>query len=220
MKALHRRVLQLREREKTYQEICQETNLSKSTVSYILAKYFPTVKNQNISARNRRAYTQSAEFLATQEKRHAAARRGYKKNHEILKANYLSTLREYSDQNFIYYISGLYEGEGSHKGSSFDFCNSDPDLIRPFLRFLRETLDFPDDKFTLRLSLHSSLPKKECAAFWEEICGRKVDFTYQHDSRPQKKVHRHNKDKEFYGTLTVRVKRPNGLKAALKEYTY
>lgn len=220
MKAIHRKVLQLREQGKSYAEICQETGLAKSTVSYVLQKYFPAAKNSRIERKNLRFYHQSKEFKEGQLARKQAAGEFYQRKHTGLKEKYLRLLRHFPDQCFIYYVSGLYEGEGAHKGTEFSFCNSDPLIIKPFLRFLREVLQFPEDRFSLRLMLHASMSREKCVLFWEETCQHVVDYTDQYDSRPQKKVYRHNKDRTFYGTITVRVKTPNGIKGALAEYTY
>ncbi len=218
MKTIHRKVLQMRESGKTYKEICQSTGLASSSVSYIVGKHFPKGKNAKISARNNRAYKQSEAFTSAQRTRNEAAKEMYVQRHAQLKYDYLRTLRKFLDQNFIYYVAGLYEGEGAHKGTSFDFCNSDPKLILPFLRLLREVLGFGEDRFTLRLSLHSSLPREGCVAYWEGVCGHGIDAVDQYDARPQRKVHRHKET--FYGTLTVRTRRPNGLKSALGGYAY
>jgi len=220
MKPTHRTVLRMREQEKTYAEICQETGLAKSTISWILNKYFPRNKNRMICAKKSRESQQSDVFRSFQAKRRAAADEFYRREHEVLKAEYLRRMRDYEDQSFIHYVSGLYEGEGAHTGTAFDFCNSDSSLILPFLRFLREVLRFPEDRFVTRLSLHSSLPKEECVSHWREVCQHPINAVYQYDVRLQKKAHKHNKGKRFYGTLTIRVYKPNGLKSALKEYTY
>jgi len=220
MKEIHRKILQMREQESTYEEICQETGLSKSSVSYVITKYFPRSRNQTIAAKNDRAYKQSDSFKEAQNVRHAAARERYRSEHASLKALYLEKLRSFPDQYLVYYVAGLYAGEGSHHGTEFSFCNSDPALILAFLRLLREVLGFPEDRFTLRLALHKSMPTQECSSYWEEVCGRPMDAINQHDARSQQKVHKHHKNRRYYGTLHIRVREPNGLKSALRKYSY
>lgn len=223
MKPIHRTVLQMREQEKTYVEICQETGLAKSTISYILQKHFPRSKNKAIYDKKQRTVIGRANHFLSEANRRKARLKAdefYQQERTKLKEYYLELLRDFPDQCFIHYVSGLYEGEGRHTTTEFDFCNSDPKLIMPFLYFLRETLGFPESRFTLRLALHSSLSKEKCISYWENVCAHQVDAVDQYDSRPQKKVHKHHKDRKFYGTLSVRVKQPNGLKSALKEYTY
>lgn len=224
MKEIHRKVLQMREREATYEEICEETGLAKSTVSYVISKYYPSNKNRAIYEKKQRASRGKASSFfsaGARKKARIKADEFYANQHRLAYESYLKTMRAFEDQSFIHYIAGLYEGEGCHGTKpDFDFYNSDLALILPFLRFLRDVLHLPEDRFTLRLALHASLPKEECVAYWERECGHKVNFVDQYDSRPQKKVHKHHKHRKFYGTITVRVKKPNGLKSALKEYTY
>lgn len=220
MKPIHRKVLQMREQEKSYSEIIQETGLSKAAVSYIITKYFPKQRNTQLIAKNSRAFYQSDDFKRAQKIRREAADAYYQAEHDRLKSTYLLRMREFPDQAFIFYVSGLYQGEGRHTGTNVEFCNSDSTLILPFLCFLRRVLCLSEKQFTLRLALHASLDKEECVRYWQDACDHAVDAVDQYDNRPQKKIHRHNKGDKFYGTLTVRVRKPNGLKSALKEYTY
>ncbi len=223
MKPIHRIVLQMREHEKTYAEICQETGLAKSTISYILKKHFPGVRNQKIKEKKMRELYRSDSFKEAQIRRNAAARRVYTNQHVKLRDAYLKKLQGFSDQSFIYYISGLYEGEGIHSGTEFSFCNSDPKLVSAFLLFLRKVLFLPEDRFTLRFSTHSSFTKEEhdeSYFMWQEICDHRIDYVSRYDTRPQKKVYKHHANRRYHGTLTVRVTSPNGIKSALATYTY
>ena len=220
MKNVHATVVQMRENGETYKEISQTTGLAISTISYVVNKHLPKNKNAEISSRNDRAHKQTPAFKTAQKRRNDAAKAKYVKEHDNLKNDYLIVLRSYFDQRFVYYISGLYEGEGTHHGTTFDFCNSDAKLIQPFLKFIREVLLFPEDRFSLRLSLPTSLAKEKCVSYWENLCEHELQAVDQYDNRTQRKTYRHNKHRNYFGTITIRVKRPNGLKSALKAYTY
>ncbi len=218
MKPIHRTVLQMREQEKTYAEICQETGLAKSTVSLIVRKHFPAFKNDKIKAKKFREHCQSDDFKRLQAVRHAAAVRVYKLEHDLLRDSYLEAMRQFPDQGFLHYISGLYEGEGRHASTEVEFSNSNSKLIKAFLKFLREAICFPEEGIWLRLVLHSSMDRDKCVSHWTKICKKDMSAVNCYDERPQAKVYKHKPD--YYGTLTIRVRKPNGLKSALKEYAY
>lgn len=221
MKEVHRKVLQLRESGKSYPEIREETGLAKSTISFIVSKYFPVQKNRDLFMKHMRELGQTEEFKAGQSARRRAADALYQEERESRKAAYLERLCAFPDQNLIYYVAGLYAGEGNHANrSEFSLCNSNANIVRIFLRFLREVLGLKEEEFSVSLALHASMSREECVVFWEKSCSHPVNFVMQHDNRPQKKVHKHNKRAKYYGTLSIRVIKPNGLKLALKEYEY
>lgn len=221
MKDIHRKVLQLRENGKTYPEIHTETGLAKSTISFIINKYFPKGKNQALFQKNQRKYCQSETFAAGQAIRRSAADALYEQQRQERKEAYLQKMRGYPDQGFIHYVAGLYAGEGNHHSKAeFSFSNSDPNLIRALLRFFREVLCIGEEGFSSALQIHTSLSREECVAFWEQECQHSIAYITQVDGRPQKKVHTHNKRRIYRGTLSVRAVKANGLKLALKEYEY
>lgn len=67
----------------------------------------------------------------------------------------------------------LYWGEG-YKGSNekpakhVDFANSDPDMIKLFLLFLRNNFDLDEKKFRILLYCYSNQNTKELIDFWSK----------------------------------------------------
>jgi DNA-binding Lrp family transcriptional regulator len=220
MKDVHRLVLQLREKETPIKQIAKEVGLSKSTVSYILSKHFPKNRHEEIRAKNSRALHRSPGKARNLAAMRVAAAAYYTGLRSSAKKKWSELLRNYTDTHFIHYIAGLYDGEGRHNSRYFDLSNSNPSIIREFLRFVREVLLLPEEGFRVSLYLHTSLSKEGCVSFWEGITEHPMDGVYQTDSRSQRKVHRHNLHHQYKGTVCIRVRSPMGLAYALKEYSY
>jgi hypothetical protein len=65
----------------------------------------------------------------------------------------------------------LYWAEGAKNRSELIFVNSDPEMMRYFIRFLRQSLQVSDDEFVLRIYCHSR-NREEIArmeAYWLEV---------------------------------------------------
>ena len=60
--------------------------------------------------------------------------------------------------------SMLYWGEGAKNGKTMSFVNTDPYMLKLFMRFLREEFNIPDEKIRIRILSHSTDEKE-----WERI---------------------------------------------------
>src|SRR5688500_3339317 len=74
--------------------------------------------------------------------------------------------REAAKDGNVLHLMGsmLYWGEGAKSGKSMRFINTDPYMLKLFMRFLREGFNVPDDKIRLRIMSHSTDEKE-----WERI---------------------------------------------------
>jgi len=70
-------------------------------------------------------------------------------------------------------ISGLmlYWAEGTFKGNTVDFANSDPDMIKIFLRFLREICGIKEERLRIYLYAYSYQDITKIKRFWHKITG-------------------------------------------------
>jgi len=66
-------------------------------------------------------------------------------------------------------LASLYWGEGG-KGD-FNLTNTDPDLIRIFVKGLTEVYDISVSKLRLSLRLYEDLDKDKCIDYWSRITG-------------------------------------------------
>lgn len=67
----------------------------------------------------------------------------------------------------------LYWAEGAKTRNRLHFSNSDPDMIRLFVRFLRECFGVSDDRLCLVIRCYTNnvLPIKEIEEYWLNITG-------------------------------------------------
>ena len=64
----------------------------------------------------------------------------------------------------------LYWGEGAKKNShSVDFANSDPDMIKIFLKFLRGIYQIDETRLRIYLYSYDSLPTNELVEYWAKL---------------------------------------------------
>jgi len=76
-----------------------------------------------------------------------------------------------SEREFLVLGAALYAGEGSKRGSSLCFANSDPRLIWTFVTWLRRFFEVDESKFRIKLYLHEGLDLEAAIAFWSNLTG-------------------------------------------------
>lgn len=100
---------------------------------------------------------------------------------------------------------GLWLGEGSKTLEQIRLVNSDPSIIRLFIRWLREICSLEDANITIAMHLYPDSNEQECRQYWMSVTQlpamqfRKT----QVDLRLDKKVSKTGKSP--YGTLHVTV---------------
>lgn len=119
----------------------------------------------------------------------------------------------------------LYWAEGSKDRNSVKFVNSDREMVRFFLRFLRECMRVDRERLTLRLNvyLNNGLTLREIEDHWlwglelPRSCLRKHQLNHMPTSSSGRK-----RRKLPYGVGTLRVKRSTHLVqhiyGAIQEY--
>lgn len=63
----------------------------------------------------------------------------------------------------------LYWGEGSKNGATVTFSNSDPDMVRVFMRFLRVVCGVSEEHLRLTLHYYEDHNSQELIKFWSSI---------------------------------------------------
>jgi hypothetical protein len=64
----------------------------------------------------------------------------------------------------------LYAGEGAKTGNTLRFANSDPNLIRLFLVWLRTSFVIDERKLRVALYLHDGLDLDLAVRYWSDLC--------------------------------------------------
>ncbi len=124
---------------------------------------------------------------------------------EVLKAQGLKEVGEISKRDLWMIGIGLWLGEGSKTIEQIRLVNSDPNIIRLFIRWLREICNLEDINITVAMHLYPDSNEQECRRYWMGVTQLPVTQfrKTQIDIRSDKKISKIGKNS--YGTLHVSV---------------
>ncbi len=107
------------------------------------------------------------------------------------------------------FLSTLYWGEGSKL--DFGLSNTDPELIRVFVKGLQEVFGIQSSRFRISIRIYEDLNKEECLEFWQNITGMpRSNFVSVNILRGKKA------GKLKYGMCRVRISKGGDLLKYLK----
>lgn len=120
------------------------------------------------------------------------------------------------------FISGvaLYWAEGFKKDMRFGFANTDPEMIKFCLKWLRECLGISNKEITLSVTVNISYQDKIEAIekYWGKVTGiPKIQFTKPFFQKTKWLKEYENPD-DYYGVLRIRVARSTDLLRKIKGY--
>jgi transposase len=195
----------LRAQGLSYKEIADRLGVSKSSVS-LWIRDMPRPPQLSIEESRKRSlaalsryweqeYASRREFRA--EFRAAAAREiGELTEREILIAGAIA-----------YWCEGAKTKPYRPTGASVSFINSDPGLIRFFLRFV-DAAGIQRNDLIFRVSIHESADIEAAQRFWTEVTGAPADqFRKPSLKRHNPKTVRKNTGEGYYGCLVINVRR-------------
>ena len=114
------------------------------------------------------------------------------------------------------FISGiaLYAAEGEKTGGTMGLSNSDPRIIKLFLKWLRQFFEVPEEKLRASLYLHDNLDELAAKKYWSKIT--KVPLTqFCKTFVVKNKYNSFRHSKHVNGVLRVRVSDINLLRQIL-----
>ena len=164
-----RRARELRAIGRTVPDIAAELGVSKSSVSL----WVRDVPTPPMVRRRTRSHTEHpAKVRARQEVVEMDA----------LGVDRLGTLAE---QAFLAAGAALYAGEGSKRTGAVGFTNTNADMVRFFVMWLRRFFDVDDARLRATIYLHRELDLDAAAAFWSDTLGIPVaQFNKPHIVEP------------------------------------
>ena len=194
----------LRREGKSYREIHEQLGVSKSSLSLWLRDVELT----------------DAQLALLQERRARSttrAHQGIRTRHELRRAKVVEDARAQIPEAICeseLFVAGVvaYWAEGSkHKpwrsGNLVKFTNSDPEMIRLFMRWLA-LLGYAPTDCAFNVAIHESADVREAELFWAELVGVPVDhFGTPNLKRHNPKTVRHNTGQNYRGCLVVRVRK-------------
>lgn len=159
----------------SYSQIKQKINVSKSTLSIWLEKY--PLSQQRIDELRGSNFHRIEKFRDTMRiKRESRLNDIYK--------DAVNTIKKISHRDL--FIAGLflYWGEGDKSGSTFSISNTDPDMMKFFMRWAR-AFHIPEDKFRVVLHIYSDMDEVSEKKFWSDVLKISLENfrkTYRKDS--------------------------------------
>lgn len=109
-------------------------------------------------------------------------------------------IKSISEKEKLIFLSALYWGEGG-KGD-FNLTNTDPELIKVFVKGLREVLEIKTEDFRVSIRTYEDLDKDKCLCFWSKITGVAKDKFVNVNVLKGKKI-----GKLEYGMCRLRIKK-------------
>ncbi len=108
------------------------------------------------------------------------------------------------DEAFLFGMGlGLYWGEGTRKNKNqVRLGNTDPNLIKAFMKFLERTYGVPKEKLKFGLQIFSDMIPEEAQTFWEQELGVSSDRFYKLVITPARSLGTY-REKTRHGVLTV-----------------
>jgi hypothetical protein len=205
---LRARARELREQGLDYEEITAALGVAKSSVSLWVRDLprvtrFSTAEGKERSAEGTRRYW-------------AARRLSREANRTAARATTASQIGALTDRELIIAGAIAYWCEGSKNkpgpwNDHVAFTNSDPALIRLFLRFLEAT-GTPREDVTFRIYIHESADVASAQRFWLDATGASPgQFRTPTLKRHNPKTVRKNVGEGYYGCLRVDVRRSSDL---------
>lgn len=212
------KAIALRKEGMTYSEILKQVSVAKSTLTEWFRDVGLTVP----------------QLQKLTEKKLAAARRGglakheqrMKRTQEIFNKS-LEDIKSISKRELWLIGTALYWAEGSKEkdsrpGSSINFNNSDPRMIRLFIIWLIKSCGIEEHRITCEIYIHESSKNNadEARKYWSRVSGFGIEkFNKVYFKKNKIKTNRKNIGDLYFGLLRVRVKASSSLLRQIAGWT-
>lgn len=160
------RVIALRRKGYTYREILKEVPVSKSSISLWLKDSPLTAKEKDILKSRKNADITRWKLRAAASLRSARESRD-KELFAVSKEEFLKWRKD----SFYQVGIALYWAEGSKRNTTFSFINSDPEMIKLMIRWIKSYLLVRGDKIKLRVFTHKAFEHENHELFWSKETG-------------------------------------------------
>lgn len=193
--SLREKAINFRKAGYSYNMICEELNLSKSTVADWTRK-IPYTPNEDVFKRTKLAHIKSGMF------------KHHQRMAEVEEMRKIATeeLGIVTKRDLWFLGIGLYVGEGSKTHEYVRIINSDPEIIKMSVRWFKKVCGLKNENFSPALHLYPDNNVKKTIDYWSKtIKIPKIQFgKTQIDKRINKSQLK--KHKLPYGTLHLYIK--------------
>jgi transcriptional regulator with XRE-family HTH domain len=204
---LREHAIALRKDGKSYGEISQVVPVSKSTLSLWLRELPLTPGEQAALDRN----------LASGRRSRGAANRARRAAREAKAiADAASQVRELAESELFVAGVAAYWCEGAktkpwRTAVRVQFINSDPGLIRLFVRWL-QLVGVEPERITYRVAMHPTADEREARVFWASVVGVSPEYFHRTTlKKPNPNSARRHYADDYRGCLVIAVRRSTDL---------
>ena len=207
---LKEKAFELRKQGLSYSEINKRVPVSKSTLSLWLRDVQLTTKQK---FRLKELSKTGQPYGARAQKKIRVERT------KVIIGNAKKEVSVITDRELLYIGTVLYWAEGAkqkkHNPSErVSFSNSDPAMIRVFLKWLTNVAKVDGDLIDFQIYSNENIRdrEREIVKYWSAITGYPEDkFDKIYYKKDKKKKYRRNQGKNYYGLLRVVVKKSTDL---------
>ncbi len=200
-KLIKQKVIKLRMAGFTLNKIQNQTKLPKTTI-YEWIRTVPLSEEQVNKVK--------VDALAALQEGRIRTQKEYQKKMRTMELTGINAFGELTKRDLLIAGIALYWAEGfkSRHEHRLGFCNSDPGMVRFYLRWLTDCLKIDKKDITLRVSLNISYKNKvdEIEKYWSVVC----DVPREQFTKPfyQVTVWKKSYDStKYYGVLRIHVKK-------------
>lgn len=162
------KIIALRARGKSYNEIADILGIAKSTVSYWLRGVLLTAEAQRrLHAKIEMARERG--LLAFNKRRS----RAIKIENKTIRKDAAQEISHLSSHDLFLIGIALYWGEGAqsenHSNPRLRFANSNPFMVLLFMKFLREIMGIAEAKIKPAIQIHPNIRQQTAINFWSKV---------------------------------------------------
>ncbi len=191
-------ILRVKE-ELSYSEIRKRLDVPKSTLSNWLNE-FPLSKDKILELR-RKGWSKGE---ASRERFRVTMRERKEKNALDIYAKQQKRLSKLSKNSLFAAGLMLYAAEGGkRKKETIVIANTDPNIIRFFIKWLNDFLDIPKDKLRVQLHLYENMDIENEKKFWRTKLQLKESQFYKANIRALRKASFTYKESFRHGTCSL-----------------
>lgn len=197
---LKNKAISLREKGCSYSEIQEKLGgLSKSTLSNWLGS-IPLSREQIERLERKSLVRGRAGRLKGAQTNQIMAKKRIEEIYETAEKEFLQL-----SQNRLFLIGiALYWAEGNQKTKRFQFTNSNPDMIKIMMRWLKDICNVKSSEIKYRLFIHDVYSNEKCEEFWSDIVGEPLSSFLKTIYKPNSHITKKNPN--YKGCLKVDVK--------------
>jgi len=201
--------IRLRKEGKTYSDILRIVQVAKSTLGLWL-------KEANLSKAENQKFTK-AKRLASLRGGEAKKKQRIEKQQNIFSKSKLEIIN-LSNREFFLLGVVLYWAEGAKEkeykpGSSFEFSNMDPKMIKFFLIWLFKVCKIDKTMIVFNIFLHQTHKHRveEVRRYWAKITGFPVKNFLVYWKKNKLNTNRKNTGEKYHGVLKIKVRQSSNL---------